>query len=344
MPVVVLYVQEESSEKDKWSLLVKVNSMMKGTNMPYIAHAGVQLYEYYTAYEKNHWYFIKNFEGYNFHWRINDENIYEVVCELFADKRLALFAAKSIYVTMLYNLLYKGIKITNPGCESYAKSLTPNDNNEPYPDNTFYWTPKCIGGGIGPDVYEVPESFEEYDQLYKKVFWDLPFSVSTTAPALGFDNYEKFFFTYNETTQPLLNTIVQADSVSEIGLQMTLYCGLLEHLSDDKQKDPDVISEIDLLVNHVDSSSLADESKNSLIAFLKSGKTISARQKCKFLCQQYAKEKYGPYTTKQVLDDAYSIRSAFSHGEDCHNRYSGPAPYIKLIVLDVLYEYMKDHN
>ena len=120
--------------------------------MPYIAHAGVQLAEEYTAYEKNHWYFIKSERGLNFHWRINDHSVYEVVCELFQNKEFALTAAKHIYVMVLYNLLYKGIRIANAGCEFYEKSLLADDNKENYPESTFYWTPKCIGGGLGPDA------------------------------------------------------------------------------------------------------------------------------------------------------------------------------------------------
>ena len=92
------------------------------------------------------------------------------------------------------------------------------------------------------------------------------------------------------------------------------------------------------------SGMLPRDEKSSLISYLGLGKNISSKQKCKLLCEQYAKEKNGPYTTKQILDDAYSIRSAFSHGEDCSQRYSGPASYIKLVVLEVLIGYVKDHS
>ena len=315
--------------------------------MPYIAHAGVQLSEEYSAYKKNHWYHIKEVKGLNYHWRINDQCIYEVACELFENKQTALIAAKYIYVTVVYNLLKKDIRIKDAGCQFYEKSLFipgVDGNIEDYPESSFFWTPNCIGGGIGPDVYQVPNSFEDYDELYSNSFFDLKVSVSRNGLLLDFDNYDKSPFIYSKMVQPLLNTIVQADSVWEIGLQMTLYCGLLEHMAEDKPKHPKVLSEIDLLVDHVVTSSLSDDDKNSLVSFLNSGKTISSKQKCKLLCQQYAQDRYGPYTTKQILDDAYSIRSAFSHGEDCGNRYSGPAPYIKLVVLDILAGYAKDHD
>ena len=69
---------------------------------------------------------------------------------------------------------------------------------------------------------------------------------------------------------------------------MTLYCGLLEHMAEDKPKHPSVISEIDSLIEHVRLSSLSLEEKSSLVSYLGFGKNISARQKCRLLCQQYA--------------------------------------------------------
>ena len=315
--------------------------------MPYIAHVGVQLSTEYTAYEKNHWYYIKEAHGLRYHWRINDCDVYEVVCELFSNKELALLGAKYIYVTVLYNLLYHEIGISYAGCNYYAKRLCIDKDKENYPEGTFFWTPTYIGGGFGPDVYEVPESFEDFDKLYKNlcsISKDTRILIQDTEPALDFDNYDKGYFMYNTMTQPFLYTIVQADSIFEIGLRMTLYCGLLEHMAEDKLKHPSVLSEIESLIEHVKSSSLSQEDKSSLVTYLQLGKSISAKQKCRLLCQKYAKDHYGPHTTKQILDDAYSIRSAFSHGEDCSQRYSGPAPYIKLIVLEVLIGYVNDYS
>lgn len=314
--------------------------------MPYIAHVGVQLSTEYTAYEKNHWYYIKEAHGLRYHWRINDYDVYEVVCELFSNKELALLGAKYIYVTVLYNLLYHEIDISYAGCDYYAKQIWLDEEKEHYPEGTFFWSPTLLGGGFGPDVYEVPESFEDFDNIYKNlchISKDTRIVIKDSKPALDFDNYDKGYFIYNQMTQPLLYTIVQANSIFEIGLRMTLYCGLLEHMAEEKPKPPSVISEIKSLIEHVKLSSLSQEDKSSLINYLKQGENISARQKCKLLCQKYAKDHYGPYTTNQILDDAYSIRSAFSHGEDCSKRYSGPAPYIKLIVLEVLIGYANDH-
>ena len=59
-------------------------------------------------------------------------------------------------------------------------------------------------------------------------------------------------------------------------------------MAEDKPKHPSVISEIDSLIEHVRLSSLSLEEKSSLVSYLGFGKNISARQKCRLLCQQYA--------------------------------------------------------
>lgn len=313
--------------------------------MPYIAHVGVALSNDFTAYEKNKWFFIKNKNQLKFYWRLSEDHVYEVACLLFDDKHKALTAAKYIYCAALYNLLHKGISIKESGCEFYAKQLSCAEldgDRKDYPESSFFWDPHHIGGGLGPDVYEIPGTLEDFDRIYNaRNIW-ISWAVQTTNSVLDFDNYDTAPFCYSQTAQPLLNTVVQADSAMDIGLQMTLYCGLLEHLSENGSKDADVISEIDALIEHVNDSPLSNDERKRLVKYLKDGKEISARQKCLRLCEKYAKEKYGQHTAKNIFDAAYSIRSKYSHGEDCSNRYSSPAQYIKLVVLDILKGYMND--
>lgn len=313
--------------------------------MPFIAHVGVALSNDFTAYEKNKWFFIKNTNQLKFYWRLSEDHVYEVACLLFNDKHKALTAAKYIYCAVLYNLLRKGISIKESGCESYAKQLycaELDGDRKDYPESSFFWDPHHIGGGLGPDVYEIPGTLEDFDRIYNARNIGISWAVQTTNSVLDFDNYDTAPFCYSQTAQPLLNTVVQADSAMDIGLQMTLYCGLLEHLAENGNKDADVVSEIDVLIQHVNDSSLSKEKTESLVSYLERGKERSSRQKCLGLCSKYAKERYGCHPVKKIIDDAYSIRSAYSHGEDCSNRYSGPAPYIKLVVLDVLKGYMND--
>jgi len=146
---------------------------------------------------------------------------------------------------------------------------------------------------------------------------------------------------YDSESQRLLKTVLQADSVYDIGLQMTLYCGLLENLAPENGKEIEVISVIDQLVEYIKNTKLSESQKNSLENYLCIGKKESSRKRCLMLSELYAKPKYGQYNTKDILNDAYGIRSAYSHGADCSNKYSGPAPYMKLVVLDIISGYMK---
>ena len=75
-----------------------------------------------------------------------------------------------MYTTMVFNLLYKGIHIADGGCTFYEKRLydpeIDGDVTE-FAENSFFWTPKHMGGGIGVDVYEVPGSFQEFVEIYR---------------------------------------------------------------------------------------------------------------------------------------------------------------------------------
>lgn len=312
--------------------------------MPYVAHVGVKLADEYPAYEKNKWCLLSQQNGLRFHRRIGKNNLYEIACELFEDRSHALLAAKYMYTTMVFNLLYKGIHIANGGCTFYEKRLydpeIDGDVTE-FAENSFFWTPKHMGGGIGVDVYEVPGSFQEFDEIYRLLGVDVSFSTRHYGQQLEFNNYNASYFLYDRESQKLFATMIQADSVFDIGLQMTLYCGVLEHLAPECNKEDTVTSLIDQLVEHVNCSQLPDNQKTSLMNYLKFGKKESSRKRCLMLCRKYAKEQYGNYKTDDIFEDAYSIRSAYSHGADCSNRYSGPAPYIKLVVLDVIIGHMR---
>ena len=92
------------------------------------------------------------------------------------------------------------------------------------------------------------------------------------------------------------------------------YCSILEHMAEDGNKCEASQAEIDALINHVKDSTLSCEEKNQLISFLGSGRRLSARQKCINLLNKFAKHSYDGYTPKKIFDEAYSLRSAFAHG------------------------------
>lgn len=136
--------------------------------------------------------------------------------------------------------------------------------------------------------------------------------------------------------------VTLAESAFNTGMKMTIYCGLLEHISEGGKKDACVITKIDELIENIRDSELLDDYKNQIINYLREGKEISANQKCKKVIAKYAKDKYGPFTANQVFDAAYRCRSAFSHGEGRNAKKVERIAYMEYLVLDVIKGYMLD--
>lgn len=309
--------------------------------MPFLAHAAIQLAYDECPKDKNTWHFIKECDGIEYRWKFRSDYSYHIIAGLFNDPNDALKCAKQIYVTMVFEFLRAGFLIDDAGCSTYEttlfrdKELTVDgyDGDELY----FFWNKYYQGGGLGPGVYEVETSLDEYDE-YKT----LSSNVSIIRESeLNFENIDEYYFSYCREAQKLFNTIMLAEQADSYGMKMTIFCGLLEHLSETQDKEQEVLNVIDQLSAFVDSTDLSQEKKNSLKNYLNSGKKISARQKCLRLCEKYAKASYGGFECNKIINAAYSLRSSFSHGES-NQRHSKCSAYIKLIVLDVIKNYMRE--
>ena len=77
-----------------------------------------------------------------------------------------------------------------------------------------------------------------------------------------------------------------------------------------------------------------------MIGYLENGKRKSARQKSKEIIKKYAKNQYGKYTSQQIFNDAYGIRSYVSHGGTKESYELRPASYMKFVVLDIVKNYL----
>lgn len=311
--------------------------------MPYIAHAGIQLKDDYPNYKKNEWYDIKKKGDIEYKWRLCDDLTYDVIAGMFFDKQAALDCAKQIYVALFYDLFNSGISVNDAGCRNYEPLLYSEHLDGDYEswlanEEYFFRNKKKIGGSkTGPGVFEVDKDIEEYAEY---PFFDISCRVSWEDGRLDFENVDKKLFTYSREAQGLLDTVAVADSVSDFGLRMTLYCGLLEHLSENAQKEPEVLLVLDDLIKHVDESMLSSEKKRSLVNYLSFGKDQSAHQKIKTLCRKFAKDEYCEYKTDSIINKAYSARSDYAHGNK--EKYCMEAEYIKLVVLDVIKNYLQE--
>ena len=314
--------------------------------MLYAAHAGILLNENLGLYQKDVWYPIKSVDDIEYRWRLTENLLLEVLAGTFCDKRAALICAKNMYVSLLYLVLRQYFQIADAGCAFYGGRIYLPGNNadldsQDYDseEQFFYWNSRVQGGLVGPGVYEIEAGLDDFNR-YKPSF-AVTVQCTVNKP-IDFSKIDERIFVYNREAQRLLNTIVIATSILDIGMEMTLFCGLLEHLSVSGKKDPDVIREIDSLIEQVSNSELEENKKRNLINYLSVGKELSARQRCLSLLQKYAKSKYGSYSASKVFDEAYSIRSTFSHGEEPDYGKVKAAAYMRFLMLDVIKGYLQN--
>lgn len=320
--------------------------------MVYVACAAVFLGEDNIICEKNKWNIIEKVDGIEYRWILYKNRVYEVAAGVFNDKYDALKCAKKIYVNLFYFLLSRGISIEDAGCGSYMKR--PNRDDEDIHcflknEEFFFSTKDRISPWLGPGVYEVENSIDDlwaYDRKLCRV------GISGFDREIGIQCIQDYHFLYSEESRPYLYVLFLAEKADSIGLEMTLLCGLLENIMEEirkKQacktrmlKDSAVVDEIDFLKEHVKQcSSLSSIEKETLRNNLENLKEISSRDKCRRLCEKYAKNKYGNYTTKEIVNKAYSIRSMYSHGDKPQSLLTAPERYMKYVVLDVLQGYFQ---
>lgn len=311
--------------------------------MKYIAHAGVKLKNGVTGHTNYEWNYIKTIDGIEYRWKFGKDRTYEVVAGLFDNKSDALIRAKTMYVTLLFSLLKGQFLLDNAGCSTYEPRFFDKERDVDYDsfqktESFFFWNKHLSGGRYGPGVYEVESSFDELEE-YK--FFNFKLSVSYDSD-LTLDNVDEYVFVYNRKAQELMSSIVVADAEMDYGMKMTIYCSILEHLSENGKKSEAVQEEIDKIVKLVKESGLLTNEKDQLISYLNFGKELSAIQKCRKLIEKYAAPQYSKFLATKILSEAYSIRSAFSHGDSIDSDRINASHYMKYLVLDVIKGYMRE--
>ena len=314
--------------------------------MPYVAHAAFPLNTGIPPADKGFWRTIKRINGIEYRWKFAQDCSCHVLAGVFDDPNVALACAKQIHVTLFYELLRHGFGIAGEYCGPYWErplfhpELEPTiegyDGNETF----FFWNKHYIGRWTGPGAFEVTRSIDEFDDYQ---FMDVEIT-GYGSWRLDLANIDQRLFEYCHEAQDYLDTILLAENAGDDGLQMTIYCGLLDHLSESEDKDSDTLEVIDQLIECVEESSLPSANKSSLKSLLNSGRKVSSRQQCRNLCAKYAKPFYDGHPCKKIIDDAYGLRSAFSHGTN--TRYAGSlcSTYMKFVVLDVVENYMKERR
>ena len=130
-------------------------------------------------------------------------------------------------------------------------------------------------------------------------------------------------------------------NITDIGLKMTLLCGLLEKISIQENKSDAVISEIERLISMIDKTKLSEAEYEQLKNHLNNGKSESNRQRCIKTIKKYTPNLLiDGHTAVSIFNDAYSVRSAYSHGDNTDNRPL--ADYIFDLMLYLVNKYFKE--
>lgn len=302
--------------------------------MGYVAHAAVKLQNGILDEQRNKWVHIKNVDDIEYRWRVCGDRFCEVIAGVFEDKFDALRCAKKMQVTLLYATLGRYTSLEDAVPPYYASDLDSDKTGVINNGETVFHSIQAKQRFAGPNVFEVSNSIDEFDE-----YQPISVSISTSGTVyLDLSDIDIGSFSYSRDVHDLFQSIEVAENAHNFGIKMTIYCGLLEHLAKDELKDEEVRIVIDQLTACVNDASLSKVNKDQLLQYLERGKNQSAGQKCKKLIQQYAKEMYGEYPAKKILDKAYSLRSKFSHGTIV--RFDAMASLMKYIVLDVIKGYM----
>ena len=182
------------------------------------------------------WHMIDYHNEYIHEWRFTKCGDFDIVVGLFDDAKQALVYAKRLYVSVLYMAMYSGCTLRESGCEYYGDSVLYNKDpfkKDQIDDEPFYInTLKDYGVQYGFSVYEVQNSIEECKE---RAFGLRDGLLSVTTPQsqiLSFLNIEvlrKNLFSFSKNSQEVLYTLLNASTFHEVGIEMTIYCGILEH-------------------------------------------------------------------------------------------------------------------
>lgn len=205
--------------------------------MLFVARAAIKLRDDFLNQRHDEWNDIKSVGTIEYKWRLCEDLAYEVTAGFFEKYDEALACAKQFYVSLLYYALRNGICIKNAGCQRYNPNLfvegLDGDRDAFLENEEFFLWKNQNGGNYGPSVIEVEKDYEE---LSTHQIIPLDVSVEWQSMDLAIEDIDKYVFSYTREAQRLLSIVVLADQTSSIGMKMTMYCALLEHLSPNRKK------------------------------------------------------------------------------------------------------------
>lgn len=315
--------------------------------MPYVARAAVKLSESGSDSSVHEWHVCDSEDDLKCKWRVLRSGIFEVISGVYNDRYEALACAKNLYVQLIYKLMLKHYSIADGGCTLYETRLYNGHLDYPLTaeafidrEEFFFWSKQWRGGTCGPGVYEVESSIDEFDEyafLWETLTacrdFEIGISPNIAAP-----------FQYSRQSQPLLNDLISADSAPSYELGITLFTCIIEHLAETQEKPAPALEAIDKLMNYAQTLDLEEEEIRKIRSYIGNAKYESSRGKCQRVARAYAQEKYHGIETKTIVSEAYSVRSAFSHGSSVECSKYPHAHLIKLVALDAVAGFLRSQS
>lgn len=313
--------------------------------MKFIAYASLVIQDSYDEYECDKWVGIKKEGEIEFRWRISSNNEIEVISGVYDNPLEAIACAKRMYVN-LFNFLFKHqIFVVADGYDTfYYPNIFPEDELEKKYDLGdevhFIWPVNHRCSPLGVNVFEVNDSLDEIDDHYTKAPISFKMVVTEEKPFI-FDDIDAECIDYSREASMFLHKIFLAERAKNFGDKMSIYCSMLEGLTPREEKDEVVRSEIDKLITSIDDLNVSKSEKDKIRTALENLKYISAKGRCLRTTSLYANEFYNGVNVKRIIDEAYKIRSAYSHGDEIDKSKNKNAHLITLVALDVINNYFK---
>ena len=307
--------------------------------MPYVAHAGVQVDRHSCMGLDREWHSVEASMGSDCRWRMRDDWILQVVQGVFEDRVVALMCAKRMFVNLVYRLMLNGILIATSGCTTYEtrhylekheEGLTREEFLER--EEFFFWTPNCKGNLVGPAVLEVADGMPDVGQYPNHLL-----EVYVSAPGtLNLKEIDAETFPYTRDSQPLLQSLVDAHNTSDYGLRTTLFVCILEHMAEDGYKPKEVCDAVDKSIAALPTLGIGKDVVKQIENHLRGYKREGSRAKIRKLASSHARERYGKFGIKEIVEDAYNVRSAYAHGGHADPTDHEASTYIELVAMDVV--------
>lgn len=305
--------------------------------MPYVASAGVMIDKTYPLPTDGKWASIKSAKGIEYRWRVKDDTLLQTVAGIFTDRKEALSCAKKMYVNLIYAVMYSctnfGTAISPYITRSYIEEFDEQYTKEEYYGDElfFYWDERTTGNLVGPAVLEVRQSIDEADK-YQNIAFEL--SVQWDRP-IELGGIDATTFPYTEETLPILFALVDASRATDLDLMVTQFTCVLEHLADEREKSPELCAAIDKLIESLAEVELDRQRKEQVRDYLLSFKREGARNKVRRIAAEHARQSYNGHKTRNIVNMAYDVRSAYAHGGHETTEKLETALLVRFVAMDV---------